>query len=352
MPDIAGAPRGERVADIFISYTSSDRDWAFWIAKELEAFGHTPHVHEWEIIGGDDICAWMERDTTPPTTWLCVVSDEYLKASKFYSQLERRAALWQAAGNRPGLRCSLSSAHANCRRSATTSAAASCLACRKGRHAFREFMARPAPPDSATLPGRVFAVSNIPIRVPEHFMGREDALAVIEAALGRDEGASRDHGIAWATRCRQDEIGGGLCRAASRRPPGHMVDPGADRADHARRSRCARRATRLGRRGRQGGSGVRFAVMERLRHEGEGILLIFDNALDADALKRYLPRGGSARVLVTSNAHAWRGVAAPVEICLWPKEIGADYLIADRSPRGARSGRGLVGGIGRPAARP
>ena len=68
--------------------------------------------------------------------------------------------------------------------------------------------------------------------------------------------------------------------------------------------------------------------MERLAHEGEGILLIFDNAVDADALKPYLPRGGAARVLVTSNAHAWRGVAAPVEIRLWPKEIGADYLIA------------------------
>jgi len=69
-------------------------------------------------------------------------------------------------------------------------------------------------------------------------------------------------------------------------------------------------------------------VMERLRHEGEGILLIYDNAVDADVLKLYLPRGGAAKVLVTSNAHAWRGVAAPVEIRLWPKEIGADYLIA------------------------
>jgi TIR domain len=39
------------VADIFISYTANDRDWAFWIAKEL-ALGHTPHVHEWEITGG------------------------------------------------------------------------------------------------------------------------------------------------------------------------------------------------------------------------------------------------------------------------------------------------------------
>src|SRR5262249_51944087 len=64
------------------------------------------------------------------------------------------------------------------------------------------------------------------------------------------------------------------------------------------------------------------------RHEREGVLLIFDNAIDAEALSPFLPRGGAANVLVTSNAHAWRGVAEPVDIRLWPKEIGADYLIA------------------------
>jgi TIR domain len=37
------------MADIFVSYTISDREWAYWIAKELEALGHTPHVHEWEV---------------------------------------------------------------------------------------------------------------------------------------------------------------------------------------------------------------------------------------------------------------------------------------------------------------
>jgi hypothetical protein len=74
-------------------------------------------------------------------------------------------------------------------------------------------------------------------------------------------------------------------------------------------------------------------VLERLRHEGEGVLLIFDNAVDADALNAYLPRGGAAKVLITSNAPNWRGTAEPVEIRLWPKEIGADYLIA-------RTGRG------------
>jgi hypothetical protein len=33
---------------------------------------------------------------------------------------------------------------------------------------------------------KVFAVSNIPIRVPEHFMGRDDALAAIATALNRE----------------------------------------------------------------------------------------------------------------------------------------------------------------------
>jgi hypothetical protein len=68
------------VADIFVSYTSSDRDWAFWIAKELRALGHAPHVHEWEINAGDDIYAWMEAHEDAADHVLCVISDEYLKA--------------------------------------------------------------------------------------------------------------------------------------------------------------------------------------------------------------------------------------------------------------------------------
>jgi hypothetical protein len=44
------------VADIFVSYTSNDCDWAFWIGqellKELLKLGHVPRIHEWEISGG------------------------------------------------------------------------------------------------------------------------------------------------------------------------------------------------------------------------------------------------------------------------------------------------------------
>jgi hypothetical protein len=76
------------MADIFVSYTKSDRDWAFWLAAELKELGHTPRIHEWEIKSGDDIYAWMETHHDAADHVLCVVSDEYLKAP--YSTLESR----------------------------------------------------------------------------------------------------------------------------------------------------------------------------------------------------------------------------------------------------------------------
>ncbi len=87
------------MADILISYTSSDSDWAFWIAKELEALGHNPRVHQWEISAGDDIMAWMEERHDAADHVLCIISNAYLKQP--YSAWERRAVQWAAASKRP-----------------------------------------------------------------------------------------------------------------------------------------------------------------------------------------------------------------------------------------------------------
>jgi tetratricopeptide (TPR) repeat protein len=315
------------MADIFISYTSGDRDWAFWIAKELEALGHTPRIHEWEINSSDDIYAWMEQRHDAADHVLCVVSDEYLQAP--YSTLERNAAIWHDVGKRPGFVLfvavkpsklpTLSDHIRRCELFGIPEDAA--------RLRFRAFMQRHEAPATAAFPGKVFAVSNIPIRVPEHFLGREDSLATIATALGRYEGRvaiTALHGLrgvgkttlaaAYAERHRGDYRATWWIRAQTE--AGMRADLVALGVRLGWASADAQEDAALG------------TVMERLRHEGEGILLIFDNAMDAASLRPYLPRGGAARVLVTSNAHAWRGVASPVEIRLWPTEIGADYFIA------------------------
>jgi tetratricopeptide (TPR) repeat protein len=172
-------------------------------------------------------------------------------------------------------------------------------------------------------------VSNIPIRVPAHFMGRDDALAAIAAAFGSGDGR-----LAVAITALHGLRGVGKSTLAAAYAERHRRDYrlawwiGA----HEEASLHAGLV----------GLGIRLgwvdkdekeepaltSVMERMRHDGDGLLLIYDNAASGDALGRWLPRGGGARVIVTSNDHAWRGVAAPVAIDVWSADTGADFLIA------------------------
>jgi tetratricopeptide (TPR) repeat protein len=332
------------MADIFISYTSRDRDWAFWIGHELEALGHSAHIHDWEISGGGNIAAWMEERHHRADRVVCVISEAYLE--KPYSKLERQGGQWAAATTRPNFMlpvfvepCEAPTLLAPLKRCDLHG-----LSEEDARACLRAFLAPAVKPPPGPFPGGVkaslsppfgipptfpgkTALSNIPIRLPLHFMGRDDALGAIEMALKRYEGRvaiTALHGLrgvgkttlaaAYAERRRADYRATWWIRAQS---------------ETSMRADIVALGIRLGWIGADDKEEPAVdAVMERLRHEGEGILLIFDNAIDADALKPYLPRGGGAVVLVTSNARAWRGVADPVEIRLWPKETGAGYLVA------------------------
>jgi tetratricopeptide (TPR) repeat protein len=172
-------------------------------------------------------------------------------------------------------------------------------------------------------------ISNVPIRVPRHFMGRDEALAAIETAFKRDD----DCGVV-AIMALHGLRGVGKTTLAAAYAEQHSKDYRViwwirAQAESGLRADLVALGIRLGwvDADVKEESAVATAI-ERLRLGGEGILLIFDNAMDAAGLKTYLPRGGAARVLVTSNAHAWRSIATPVEIRVWPKDIGADYLIA------------------------
>jgi tetratricopeptide (TPR) repeat protein len=315
------------MADFFISYTSSDRYWAHWIGKELTALDHVAHVHEWEIEGGGDIYGWMEKRLDAADHVLCVISDEYLKAP--FSTLERNAALWQAAGSRPGF--VLFVAVKPARLPALSDHIRRCelfgVNEETARVRFREFLQKRDAPERIAFPGQAFAVSNIPLQVPVHFVGRDDALAAIEAALRRETS-----GLAVAALYGLRGVGKTTLAAAYAE---------RHRSDY-RATWWIRAQTADGIRTDLAALGVRLrwvgvddkeeqalaAVTERLRQEGEGILLIFDNAIDAGTLKPYLPRGGRCNILITSNTHAWRNIAAPVEIGVWSTKIGADYLLA------------------------
>jgi tetratricopeptide (TPR) repeat protein len=328
--------RDVKGADIFISYAATDRDWAFWIAKELQLLGHTPHVHEWEVKGGDDMYAWMEARQDAADHLLCVVSDEYLRSP--LSTLERQAGLWRAARDHPGFvlvvvvkPCRLPTLFDHLRRCELVGVSEEAARLR-----FREFMVLQASPRQAVEPKfRSAAISNIPVRVPMHFVGREDALSVIERGLAREGRVviTALHGMrgvgkttlaaAYAERHRNDYRATWWIRAQS---------------EITIRTDLVALGIRLGWvAANDKDDAALAAVMERLRHEGEGILLICDNASESRAIEPYLPPASVAQVLITSNAYAWRGFVEPVEIRPWPTAIGSVYLVASTGRTGERA---------------
>ncbi len=307
------------MSDIFVSYTSTDRAWAQWIARELEALEHTPHVHEWEIGKGENILAWMSARHGDADHVLCVASDAYLKAG--YSTLEREAGEWRAVDEKragfmlyvvvaPCVLPPLVRHFKRCELYGIPEDAA--------RQRFRAFMAAPAPPLDVEFPRQAIAAeSNITIRVPHHFMGRDDDLKAIEDAMRRFNGrvavtalrGMRGVGktvlaVAYAAKHRHDYRATWWVRAET---------PDDTRTD------LAALGHRLGWVGHGEPQDAALAkVADRLRREGEGVLLIFDNALDADSIRPFLPLDSAAHVLITSNAHRWGDVAEAVEIRLWP----------------------------------
>jgi hypothetical protein len=85
------------VADIFVSYTSKDIDWAFWIGQELEKLGHVARIDAWEISGGGNVIAWMQDRMQRADHALCVISEDYFKGP--FADAERQSALWIAQKN-------------------------------------------------------------------------------------------------------------------------------------------------------------------------------------------------------------------------------------------------------------
>ena len=336
------------MAEIFVSYTSKDRDWAFWIGQELEKIGHVPHLHDWEVSGGGNIMAWMDERADKAEHVLCVVSSGYLEQP--YSALERHGAQWAAASTRPNFllpvfvesceapilmaplkRCDLhglNEADARARLDAFLKPAVKPMGpVRFPGTGTNIGNGTPPPTIPVVFPGDARAISNIPINIPRHFLGREDDLAAIRQALSSGGGCAAItalHGL---------------------RGVGKTVLAAAYAGRHSRDYRATwwiRAETEPTMRADLVGLGVQLrwveadspeqrsiaTVLDRLLVEGEGILLIYDNAIGPKELTKFLPVGPGMHAIITSNAANFGAIAARIEIKFWPKEIGADFLIA------------------------
>jgi tetratricopeptide (TPR) repeat protein len=178
---------------------------------------------------------------------------------------------------------------------------------------------------------RWLPASNVKIRTPTHFMGRDAELAKIHAALNQDEDRIAIvalHGLR----------GVGKTIVAATYAHKHRGEYRATWWIEAETEESIHRdLISLGLRLRWLPIDQRDdlpipTVMENLSNTADDILLIFDNATDPKAILPFVPKAGRCRILITSNWDAWRKEAIQIEIDVWPKETGAEFLIARTTP--------------------
>jgi hypothetical protein len=76
--------------DFFISYTQRDRQWAEWIAWELEESGYRVLVQAWDFVAGSNWIQGMQQGVEKAERTIAVLSSDYLES--VYGKAEWLAA--------------------------------------------------------------------------------------------------------------------------------------------------------------------------------------------------------------------------------------------------------------------
>src|SRR5262245_11862344 len=71
---------------VFVSYNSSDRDWAEWIAATIEAEGYQPIIQAWHFRPGENFVLRMHEAAAESDLTLAVLSEAYLRALFTHSE--------------------------------------------------------------------------------------------------------------------------------------------------------------------------------------------------------------------------------------------------------------------------
>ena len=76
------------MAHFFVSYNKADRNWAEWIAWQLEEAGYTTVIQAWDFPPGTNFVAEMQGASTTADSTIAVLSPDYLNESARFSQAE------------------------------------------------------------------------------------------------------------------------------------------------------------------------------------------------------------------------------------------------------------------------
>jgi len=327
------------MAKYFLSHNAADRSWADWIQHELEAMGHEVHNHWYDLRSGENFQNWMEEQLEWADFTLAIYSENYIAGK--YSRREINEALHRAQSTKSNClliavvrQCEVENTYASINRAhlfgKNLEAARAELQEYVGRTGLSSPRAyEPAFHNPVPFPGRV--QHNLPFRAPGRFFergelfGREDTFGKLRDLFGADRAGLCVvvlHGLAGTGKSTLAVAYAEAFRDRYRTTWWIRAgDPDSMKAD------LANLAVRLGWTRPDDSEDFPIdKIRDRLRREGRDLLLIYDNALDPKSVSDYLPAGGEAHVLITSNSANWR-IGHEFTVKGWPPEKGGEFLV-------------------------
>ena len=349
--------------DFFISYNQADRQWAEWIAWQLEEAGYTTVIQAWDFRPGGNFVVDMQRAAVEAKRTIAVLSPDYL-ASRF-TQPEWAAAFAQDPTGENGLllpvrvrECDLKGllpqiVYIDFVGINDEDAARDALLNGVKRERAKPDIAPSFPPSASVkrsvikrprFPGALPDIRNITHQRNPNFVGRDTLLDQIRKTLTAEKAAALTaiHGLG----------GVGKTQLATEYAFRHAADyqivwwiKSEETATLAADYAALAEKLDLPQKHEREQPVIVAAVREWLNHNA-GWLLIFDNARQAQDVRDYLPQSRAGHVLITSRDPNWSRVAHPFEVKVLPREDSVKFLLQRTGKNDEAAARALADDLG------
>ncbi|MEA2045650.1 MAG: FxSxx-COOH system tetratricopeptide repeat protein [Euryarchaeota archaeon] len=323
--------------DFFISYNSADKNWAEWIAWQLEETGYTTILQAWDFRPGYNFVLEMDKASKEAKRTIAVLSLDYLNA--LYTKPEWAAAFAEDPTGEDGTLlpvrigiCELKGLMGQVIYidlvGLDEDAAKKALLEGIPRDRIKPSKA-PGFPSTVNVkprfPGALPPVWKVPLLRNPNFTGRESLLKDILTALNSGQPAALTQIITG--------LGGvGKTQLALEYTYCNMADydvvwwvraeePATLNEDYASLAVPLRLPQKD-----QEDMKVKVEAVQNWLGQNESWLLVFDNAQSPNAVRDYIPQGGGGHVIITSRNPNWSRVAKTLPVQVFSRAESIEFI--------------------------